>query len=140
MKRKFLLTLLLAVPCLSNAVSMARAEALPTAPFTETLDNMLKDERLVGYNIRSLSTDDINVELTYSGDHLYSHAELEPFNNGVCYALLKTAVNTGLRPFTGHTNIRCRAIQQRSERVEGGILGTSHYQRESDDFAYHSAR
>ncbi len=140
MNRKFLSVLLLTGPCLLAGMSAARAEALPSAPFTETLDNMLKDERLVGYDIRSLTTEDINVELTYSGDHHYSDAELEPFNNGVCYALLGTAVKTGLMPFTGHTEISCQAIQQNGERAEAGALGVSRYQRASDDFVYHATR
>ncbi|WP_445619148.1 hypothetical protein ACUN8C_10360 [Kushneria sp. Sum13] len=140
MNRKFLSLFLLVGTCLFSGLSMAQAEALPTAPFTDTLDSMLKDERLVGYDIRSLTADDINIELTYSGDHHYSDAELEPFNNGVCYAVLKTAVSTGLMPFTGHTDISCEAMQRSGERAEAGTLGTSRYQRASDDFVYHSAR
>ncbi|ARS53559.1 hypothetical protein B9G99_12400 [Kushneria konosiri] len=140
MKRNFLTVCLLVGTFLSSSVAMAESEVMPTEPFTETLDNMLKDERLVGYDIRSLTASDIDVELTYSGNHHYSDAELEPFNNGVCYALLKTAVNTGLRPFTGHTDIRCRAVQRSGERAEAGVLGTSRYQRDNDDFVYHSTR
>ena len=140
MKGNFLTVCLLVGTFLSNGAAMAETEVMPAKPFTETLDNMLKDERLVGYDIRSLTASDIDVELTYSGDHHYSDAELEPFNNGVCYALLKTAVNTGLRPFTGHTDIRCRAVQRSGERAEAGVLGTSRYQRDNDDFIYHSNR
>ncbi|GHC16896.1 hypothetical protein GCM10010082_04840 [Kushneria pakistanensis] len=140
MNRTFLSILLLTGPCILAGISTAWAEALPSEPFTETLDNMLKDERLVSYDIRSLTTDDITVKLTYSGDHRYSDAELAPFNNGVCYALLGTAVRTGLMPFTGHTEISCQAIQQKGERAEAGALGVSRYQRASDDFDYQSTR
>ncbi|WP_457808333.1 hypothetical protein [Kushneria sp. EE4] len=140
MNRNFLSALVLVGLYLSGGLAMARAEALPEAPFTETLDRMVKDERLVGYNVRSLTDENISVELTYSGDHHYSDEELEPFNNGVCYALLETAVRTGLRPFTGQTDIICQAIQRNGERAEAGILGTSRYQRASDDFIYHSTR
>ncbi|REC95755.1 hypothetical protein [Kushneria indalinina] len=140
MNWKFLSVFLLTGLCLTSGLSTARAEALPDAPFAEALDKMLKDERLVSYNIRSLTTDDITVELTYSGDHHYGDAELEPFNNGVCYSLLETAVRTGLRPFSGQTDITCQAIQRNGERAEAGPLGVSRYQRENDDFAYRSTR
>ncbi|MFC0339134.1 hypothetical protein SAMN05421848_0661 [Kushneria avicenniae] len=140
MHRQLLSTLLLAGLYLSGGFAMAQAEALPEGPFTQTLDKMLQDERLVGYDIRSLTDNDITVELTYSGDHQYSDAELEPFNNGVCYALLETAVKTGLRPFTGGTDIICEAMQRDGTRASAGDLGVSRYERQNDDFVYHGAR
>ncbi|WP_456269829.1 hypothetical protein M1D97_06025 [Kushneria sp. AK178] len=140
MKRKFLSVLMLTGLCLSSGLSTARADALPEGPFTATLDRMLKDDRLVSYDVRSLTVEDITVELTYSGGHHYSDEELEPFNNGVCYALLETAVKTGLRPFTGHTDITCRAIQRDGKRAGAGPLGISRYQRASDDFVYRVTR
>lgn len=140
MNRQLSSVLLLAGLYLSGGFATVQAEALPEGPFTQTLDKMLQDERLVSYNIRSLTDEDITVELTYSGDHQYSDAELEPFNNGVCYALLETAVKTGLMPFTGGTDITCQAIQREGTRASGGDLGVSRYERQNDDFVYHGTR
>lgn len=125
---------------LTLLASAAGAQSLPHSSFVDALDQMMQNDRLVDYDIRTLSPEMIDVDLLYSGEHDYSDEELAPFNNGVCFAMLTQAVQAGLRPFTGGTDIRCAARQQAGERADAGPLGVSRYQQESDDFRYQSLR
>lgn len=125
---------------LTLLANVADTQSLSHSSLVDTLDELMRDDRLVDYDIRTLSPGMIDIELLYSGAHDYSDEELAPFNNGVCFAMLTQAVEAGLRPFTGGTDIRCAARQQAGERAEAGPLGVSRYQQESDDFRYRSLR
>lgn len=73
---------------LTLLASAAGAQSLPHSSFVDALDQMMQNDRLVDYDIRTLSPEMIDVDLLYSGEHDYSDEELAPFNNGVCFAML----------------------------------------------------
>ncbi|WP_158700951.1 hypothetical protein [Phytohalomonas tamaricis] len=118
--------------------TVADTMALHYQAFNQQLEEFAKDTAIDRYDVTHLSEGNIHIVLWYKPGEHFSNEELSAHTDGVCFGMLKQAIQAGARPFLTPMSITCEARQADSElpNARGHALGQSHYDVKNDTFVY----
>lgn len=133
--------ILFCLVALFGQVSHAADLSLDRQTFEEQLDEFTADDAIDRYRLDRLTNDEIDVVLWYTPGTHFSQDEVAAHTDGICFGVLRQAVQLGARPFLVPMTITCQARQADSElpQAPGRLLGQSRYDAQNDTFVYSAA-